>query len=39
MDPTENKDWQIAQEAMKYLPTPDEWIDKLGIQKDEMIPH
>jgi len=38
MDPTKNKDWQIAAEAMKYLPTPEEWIDKLGILKEEMIP-
>jgi formate--tetrahydrofolate ligase len=39
MDPTQNKDWQIAEEAEKFLPTPDEWIEKLGIEKSEMIPY
>lgn len=39
MDPTKNKDYQIAQEAIKYLPTPEEWIEKLGLQKEEMIPY
>ncbi|WP_418791357.1 formate--tetrahydrofolate ligase [Phosphitispora sp. TUW77] len=39
MDPTKYKDWQIAEEAEKFLPTPEEWIEKLGIQKDEMIPY
>lgn len=39
MDPTQYKDWQIAEEAEKFLPTPDEWIEKLGIQKSEMIPY
>ncbi|HZW82623.1 MAG TPA: formate--tetrahydrofolate ligase [Candidatus Deferrimicrobium sp.] len=39
MDPTKFKDWQIAEEAEKFLPTPEEWIEKLGIQKDEMIPY
>ncbi len=38
MDPTKFKDYQIAQEAEKYLPTPDEWVEKLGLQKDEVIP-
>jgi formate--tetrahydrofolate ligase len=37
-DPTQLADWQIAQEAEKTLPTPDQWIDKLGLQKDELIP-
>lgn len=38
MDPTQFKDWQIAEEAEKFLPTPEEWIEKLGLLKDEMIP-
>ncbi len=38
MDPTKFKDWQIAEEAEKFLPTADEWIEKLGLQKDEFIP-
>ncbi len=39
MDPTKYKDWQIAEEAEKYLPSPEEWTEKLGLEKDEMIPH
>lgn len=38
MDPTKFKDFQIAQEAMKHLPDPDAWADKLGLKKDEVIP-
>jgi formate--tetrahydrofolate ligase len=39
MDPTKYKDFQIAQEAMKYLPPPDAWAEKLGLKKDEIIPY
>jgi formyltetrahydrofolate synthetase len=39
LDPTVLKDWQIAQEAEKTLPTPEEWVDKLGLDKAEMIPY
>ncbi|HEY6000865.1 MAG TPA: formate--tetrahydrofolate ligase [bacterium] len=38
MDPTKFKDYQIAQEAMKHLPAPDAWAEKLGLKKDEIIP-
>ncbi|AFV12846.1 formate-tetrahydrofolate ligase Fhs [Thermacetogenium phaeum DSM 12270] len=38
-DPTKMKDWQIAEEAEKTMPTPEEWIDKLGLEKDELIPY
>ncbi|MDN5292970.1 MAG: methylenetetrahydrofolate dehydrogenase [Eubacteriales bacterium] len=38
-DPTKMKDWEIAQEAEKYLPTYEEWAEKLGLEKDEMIPY
>ncbi len=37
-DPTELKDWQIAEKAEKNLPTPEEWREKLGLEKDEIIP-
>ncbi len=37
-DPTKLKDWQIAEEAEKNMPTPEEWVDRLGLQKDEVIP-
>jgi formate--tetrahydrofolate ligase len=32
------KDWQISEDAEKNMPTPDEWRDKLGLQKEEIIP-
>jgi formate--tetrahydrofolate ligase len=37
-DATKMADWQIAEASEKNMPTPDEWRDKLGLQKDEMIP-
>jgi len=37
-DATQMADWQIAQEAEKNMPTPEEWIDKLGLKKEELIP-
>ncbi len=37
-DATELKDWQIAELAEENMPTADEWRDKLGLQKDEIIP-
>ena len=32
------KDWQISEAAEKNMPSPDQWRDKLGLQKDEVIP-
>lgn len=37
-DATKLADWQISEEAEKHMPTPDEWREKLGLQKDEMLP-
>ncbi len=37
-DAVKLKDWQIAEQAEKNLPTPDEWQEKLGLKKDEIIP-
>jgi formate--tetrahydrofolate ligase len=37
-DATKLKDWQIAEAAEEEMPTPDEWREKLGLQKDEIIP-
>ncbi|MBF0450025.1 MAG: formate--tetrahydrofolate ligase [Candidatus Magnetomorum sp.] len=34
----EMQDWQISEEAEKNMPTPDAWRDKLGLEKDEMLP-
>ena len=38
LDPTKYADWQISEEAEKHMPTPEEWREKLGLQKDEMLP-
>ena len=38
-DAVKLKDWQIAELAEKNMPTPEEWISKLGLQKDELIPY
>ncbi len=37
-DAVKMKDWQISEAAEKSMPTPDEWREKLGLQKDEIIP-
>jgi formyltetrahydrofolate synthetase len=37
-DATVLKDWQISEEAEKNMPTPWEWQEKLGLQKDEILP-
>jgi formate--tetrahydrofolate ligase len=31
------KDWQISEAAEANMPTPEEWREKLGLQKDEML--
>jgi formate--tetrahydrofolate ligase len=38
-DASKMKEWQIAEAAEENLPEPDEWREKLGLQKDEMIPY
>jgi len=38
-DATKLKDFEIAELAEKNMPTPDEWREKLGLQKDEIIPY
>ena len=37
-DATKLKDWQIAEAAEGNMPTPDEWRERLNLQKDEIIP-
>ncbi len=37
-DPTKMADWQIAGEAEKTMPTAEEWKERLGLEKDEIIP-
>ena len=34
----EMADWQISEAAEKNMPTPEEWREKLGLEKDEMLP-
>ncbi|RMD76662.1 MAG: formate--tetrahydrofolate ligase, partial [Lentisphaerae bacterium] len=37
-DATKMADWQIAEEAEKNMPRPEEWIDRLGLERDELLP-
>jgi formate--tetrahydrofolate ligase len=37
-DAVKMADWQISEEAEKNMPTPDEWREKLGLEKDEVLP-
>jgi formate--tetrahydrofolate ligase len=34
----EMADWQISEAAEENMPLPEEWRDKLGLEKDEMLP-
>ena len=34
----EMADWQISDAAEKNMPTPEEWVEKLGLEKEEMLP-
>jgi formyltetrahydrofolate synthetase len=36
-DVSKMADWQIAEAAEENMPTPDEWREKLGLQKDEVM--
>ena len=38
-DATKMQDWQISEAAEQNMPSPDEWREKLGLQKDELIPY
>ncbi|MBW1742988.1 MAG: formate--tetrahydrofolate ligase [Deltaproteobacteria bacterium] len=38
LDPTKYKDWEISEEAEKNMPMPDEWREKLGLEKEEVLP-
>jgi len=39
LDPRVYKDWQIAEEAEKTLPSVDEFRQKMGLLPDEIIPY
>ena len=38
-DATKMKDFEISEAAEKNMPLPDEWREKLNLQKDEVIPY
>ena len=38
-DATKMKDWQIAEAAEANLPMPEEWRERLGLEKDEILPY
>lgn len=37
-DATKMADWQISEAAEEKMPMPDEWREKLGLEKNEMLP-
>jgi len=37
-DATKMKDWQIAEAAEENMPSPEDWIGRLELKKDELIP-
>jgi len=37
-DATKLADWQISEEAEKNMPTHEDWQNRLGLQKNEMLP-
>ena len=37
-DATKLKDWQISEASEENMPTPDEWRERLNLQKEEVIP-
>ncbi|MEW5899327.1 MAG: formate--tetrahydrofolate ligase [Bacillota bacterium] len=38
-DATKLKDFEIAELAEKNMPTPAQWAERLGLEKDEVIPY
>lgn len=38
-DVSKMADWQIAEAAEEHMPTPEEFQEKLGLKKDEIIPY
>jgi formate--tetrahydrofolate ligase len=37
-DATKMADWQISEAAEKKMPSPEQWQQQLGLQKEEMLP-
>jgi methylenetetrahydrofolate dehydrogenase (NADP+)/methenyltetrahydrofolate cyclohydrolase/formyltetrahydrofolate synthetase len=38
-DAVKMEDWQIAEAAEPNMPTPEEWRERLALEKDEIIPY
>ncbi|MFC2047638.1 formate--tetrahydrofolate ligase [Chloroflexota bacterium] len=38
-DATKMQDWEIADAAEANMPTPDEWRERLNLEKDELLPY
>ena len=36
-DAIKMKDWQISEAAEKNMPSPEEWREKMGLEKDELM--
>jgi formyltetrahydrofolate synthetase len=39
LDPTKHQDWEIAEDSEKNMKTVYELAEKLGIEKEELLPH
>ena len=37
-DATRLQNWQISELAEEHMPTPTEWTERLGLERDEVIP-
>ena len=37
-DAVKMADWQISEAAEENMPYPDEWREKLALEKDEILP-
>ncbi len=37
-DAVKMADWQISEAAEKNMPTPEEWTERLGLRKEEVLP-
>ena len=38
-DPTRMRDFEIAEAAVKNMPAPTDWQERLGLDQDEVIPY
>jgi formyltetrahydrofolate synthetase len=39
LDPTKHADWEVAEAAEKTMKTSQQLAEKMGIKKDELLPH